>query len=376
MGVEPFFLTSKRLNVLNHPARTCSFMARQGDQRLTLRFGLIGCGEIGRLRAAALKRCATAQLVAVTDIDHRLSETVGARYCSLVEDDWHMMVRRDDIDAVIVSTPPSLHAEMSIEALNAGKHVLCEKPLARNPAECHAMVAAAKTNDRFLATGFNYRFYPSIEKARALLDSGLIGKLDHVRAYTGYSAAEHNHDWLHDSEIMGGGALRDNGIHLIDLTCYFLGEVVEVKGFASNSVWGFKGCEDNGFALLRNSAGKIATLQASWTEWRRYSFRIEIYGTRGCIRTSCFPMLTQVTWSKELAGKTNRRNYFFPMTHICEHVRSYRWVVVQSFQRELNAFCRSVLEEYTEVATGEDGLRAVEIANAVSHHKDNKGVQV
>ena len=343
---------------------------------MALRFGLIGCGEIGRLRAAALKRCATAKLIAVSDIDHRSAETVAVQCGGLVEDDWHMMVRRDDIDAVIVSTPPSLHAEMSIEALNAGKHVLCEKPLARSPGECHEMVTASKENSRFLATGFNYRFYPSIEKARALLDSGLIGKLDHVRAYSGYSAAEHNHNWLHDAEMMGGGALRDNGIHLIDLTCYFLGEVVEIKGFTSNSVWGFKGCEDNGFALLRNTAGKIATLQASWTEWQRYRFRIEIYGSRGCIRTWCFPMLTQVTWSKELGGKTGRQNYFFPMTHIWERLRSYRWVVVQSFVRELNAFARSVGGASTEIATGEDGLRAVEIADAVSHHKDNKGVQL
>jgi predicted dehydrogenase len=230
------------------------------------------------------------------------------------------------------------------------------------------MVTAAKENNRFLATGFNYRFYPSIEKARALLNSGIIGKLDHVRAYSGYSAAEHNHDWLHDAEMMGGGALRDNGIHLIDLACYFLGEVEEIKGFASNSVWGFKGCEDNGFALLRSKAGKIGTLQASWTEWQRYRFRIEIYGNRGCIRSSCFPMLTDVTWSQEPGGRTRRRIHFFPMTHIWERLRSYRWVVVQSFIRELEAFSRAVDGETTAVATGWDGLRAVEIAHEVSQN--------
>jgi len=340
-----------------------------------LRFGLIGCGEIGQLRAAALKQCAPARLVAVTDIDHTSAQTVAAQSGSRVEDDWRTMVRRDDLDAVIVSTPPSLHAEISIEASNRGKHVLCEKPLGRTPAECRSMVKVARENNRFLATGFNYRFYPSIEKAKALMDAGVIGALDHVRAYSGYSAADHNHDWVHDAEIMGGGALRDNGIHLIDLTCYFLGEVAEVKGFASDSVWGFKGCEDNGFALLRSTAGKVATLQASWTEWQRYRFRIEIYGTHGCIQTRCFPMLTQVTWSTAVGGKTKRRSYCFPMTHIWEHVRSYHWVVAQSFVRELKAFSRSVVGASTEVATGEDGLRAVEIADAVSHHRDSEGLQ-
>jgi len=92
------------------------------------------------------------------------------------------------------------------------------------------MIAAAHQSKRLLATGFNYRFDPSILKARELLDSGIIGELDHVRSYTGYSATEHTHTWLHEADTMGGGALRDNGIHRIDLTRYFLGEVASVQG--------------------------------------------------------------------------------------------------------------------------------------------------
>jgi len=335
---------------------------------MAVRFGLIGCGEIGWLRAAAIKGIPSARLVAVNDLDRGLAEALASRYRSLVEDDWRKMLHRDDVDAVIVSTPPSLHAEMSIEALSCGKHVLCEKPLARTPAECLRMVTVARDNNRFLATGFNYRFYPSIEKARELIDAGVIGDIDHIRSYTGYSAADHGHPWLHDAEVMGGGALRDNGIHLIDLTCYFLGEVADVKGFTSNSVWGFKGCEDNGFALLLSRTGQIASLHASWTEWHRYRFQIEVYGKRGCIRASCFPMLTQVISSKEVGGRTSRRLHVFPLTHIWEHLRSYRWVVTQSFVRELYEFSRAISGDVTAVATGEDGLRAVKIADAVSQH--------
>jgi predicted dehydrogenase len=309
----------------------------------------------------------------VNDVDLKRAKAVAAKYGTAVDEDWHALVRRHDLDAVIISTPPSLHAEMSIEALKAGKHVLCEKPLGRTPAECHSMVAAAKMSNRYLATGFNYRFYPSIAKARELLDSGIIGALDHVRAYSGYSAAEHNHDWLHNFEMMGGGALRDNGIHLIDLTRYFLGEVEEVKGFVSNSVWDFKGCEDNGFALLRSPGGRIATLHASWSEWRGYRLLVEIYGTRGCIRAWCFPMLTQVTWCNELGGKTSRRSHLFPMTQIWERLRTYRWVVVQSFIQELQAFRRAIGGDGTAVATGYDGLRAVEIADVVSRDRAVKG---
>src|SRR5690606_28302912 len=129
-------------------------------------------------------------------------------------------------------------------------------PLARTADECRLIVEAAEQSERLLATGFNYRFYPSILKARELLDAGIIGELDHIRSYAGYSARDHGQAWIHDEGIMGGGALRDNGIHLIDLTLYFLGEPVEeVHGFATNRVWRFPGCEDNGFALLRGESG-------------------------------------------------------------------------------------------------------------------------
>jgi predicted dehydrogenase len=255
-------------------------------------------------------------------------------------------------------------------ALQSGKHVLCEKPLARTVEECREMVDAAEKNGRFLATGFNYRFYPSMIKARELLDAGTIGELDHIRSYTGYSAADHDHDWLHDVKVMGGGALRDNGIHLIDLTCHFLGEVADVKGFASNRVWGYEGCEDNGFALLRSSAGKIAALQASWTEWRGYRLLVELYGDKGCIRAFCFPMMTQVYWSLTRGGKLRRKTDFYPKTQLWEKLKSYRWVVAQSFILELDAFARATRGERTPVATGSEGLRAVMVAERVTSNAE------
>lgn len=326
------------------------------------RIGLIGCGEIGALRASAIGHSKAVELLAVSDLDHSRGQQLARRYNCSATADWRQLIDRDDLDAVIVSTPPNLHAEMSIAALNAGKHVLCEKPLARTPEECAAMVQAALQNDRWLATGFNYRFYPSVRKARALLNTGAIGELDHIRSYSGYSAKEHNHDWLHDVQAMGGGALRDNGIHLIDLTQYFLGDVAEVKGFGQENVWKFNGCEDNGFALLKSSRGKIASLQASWTEWKGYRFVIEIYGTLGCIRVSCFPMITQIFSSSKLGDKPRRKSYWFPKVHLMEHLYSYRWIVTQSFVDELNAFARMIDGDKTEIATGLDGLRAVEIA--------------
>jgi predicted dehydrogenase len=333
-----------------------------------VKVGLIGCGAIGKLRAAALKRLDSIDLRIVSDVDVERVREIASKYRAAVEINWRDLVRREDVDMVIVSTPPSLHAEMCIEALNSGKNVLCEKPLARTTDECRQILQVAEKCGRLLATGFNYRFYPSIKRARAVLDSGLIGDLDHIRSYAGYSARDHNNSWLHDWKVMGGGALRDNGVHLIDLTTYFLGEVAEVNGLASNSVWGFEGCEDNGFALLRSTTGRIASLQASWTEWRGYRLLVEIYGTKGCIRASCFPMVTQVIWANERGGSTRRRTHLFPLTQIAEHLFSYRRIVIQSFIEEIQAFCRALHGVPTPLATGRDGMRAIEIADAVSHN--------
>ncbi len=335
-----------------------------------MRWGLIGCGGIGALRAQALRRGSAGSLVAVSDADQVRAQGLASGFGADVARDWEALVKREDIDAVIVSTPPHLHAEMAVAALRAGKHVLCEKPLARTPDEARRMVEAAGVSGCMLATGFNYRFYPSVQKAKALFDSGIIGELDHVRSYAGYSATGHNPAWVHDAAVMGGGAMRDNGIHLIDLTRYFMGDIVEVQGLASNRVWGFDGCEDNGFALLRSTSGRIGTLQASWTEWRGYQLLVEVYGSLGCIRTWCFPMRTQVVWSKTIGGKTKKETHFFPLTMMQEHLRSYRALVVQSFVHEFDAFVRAARGERTSLASGLDGLRALEIAHAVAHAPD------
>ncbi len=332
-----------------------------------MRYGLIGCGGIGALRAQALAATPGAKLTWVSDVDPERAGALAGRHHAAVAPDWRALVERADVDAVIVSTPPNLHADMAIGALEAGKHVLVEKPIARDPLEARSMIAAAAAARRHLGVGFNYRFYPSVVRARALMDSGIIGELDHVRSYAGYSANDHNPPWVHDAAVMGGGALRDNGIHLIDLTRLFLGEVAEVKGFASDHVWGFEHCEDNGFALLRAENGRIASLHASWNEWRGYRLLVEVYGSRGCIRTWCFPMKTEVTWSGERAGRMRTKTDRFLGTMVMEHVKSYRWIVVQSFVAEQREFEAAARGEPSRAATGRDGLKALEVAHAVAH---------
>jgi predicted dehydrogenase len=331
-----------------------------------VRLGLIGCGWAGATRAAAVVRLAGFQLVAVSDADGARAQALAERYRAVAEPRWRSLVQREDLDVVIVSTPPPLHAEMGITALDYGKHVLCEKPLARTPDECRSILEAARRSGRVLGAGFNYRFYPAIARAREILDAGVIGELDHVRSYAGHpGGSEFTHAWVHDAAVMGGGTLMDNGIHLIDLTRYFLGEVAEVKGYATGSVWRFPGCEDNGFGLLRSPSGKVGYLQASWSEWCGYRFAVEVYGTQGCVRASYPPMMTQLVRRAKPGGRTRRRVYLFPQHQVMERLHSYRWTTIQSFTKELTAFAQTIAGQETALALGLDGLKSVEIAHAV-----------
>jgi predicted dehydrogenase len=336
-----------------------------------IRIALIGCGDIGRLRAAALVRSPGFELSLVSDNDRGRAETLATRHGVRFDLDWRNVIAAD-VDAVVVSTPPPLHVQLCVEALQHGKHVLCEKPLARNAQECRQILEAARGAGCQLATGFNYRFYPAVKVVRETIRSGLIGELDHIRSYAGHPGGqEFTHPWVHDVNVMGGGALLDNGIHIIDLTHHFLGEVAEVKGFRTGNVWRFEGCEDNGFALLKNRAGKIATLQASWSEWRGYRFWIEVFGTRGCVRASYPPMFAQVTWRESEETKVRRKNFFFPGFQIAERIRSFEWTIIKSFIEEFAAFAQTIAGKRTEGASGYDGLRAVQIAHAVYESSEN-----
>src|SRR5947207_6949166 len=193
-----------------------------------MQFGLIGAGCIGGLRAQALAKVPGAKLIAVTDVDQqraaRIATPTRARVCKDIAE----MLGLDEIEAVIVSTPPQFHEEAVLAALAAGKHVLCEKPLSNSLDTCRRMLKAAQVSGKTLATGFNHRYFPAIRFLKQTLDDGVIGKLYHVRVFAGHEGlSQFRAPWEYDKVVIGGGALMDVGIHVIDLTAYILGDVRE-----------------------------------------------------------------------------------------------------------------------------------------------------
>lgn len=241
-----------------------------------MRLTIIGCGLIGSKRAAA---AAGHEIVAVCDPNAerraRLAQQTGARAIG----DWREAVAID-ADAVMIATPHDQLAQIALAAVEAGRHVLVEKPAGRRPAEIAPIVAAAKQHKRIVKVGFNHRFHPAIACAKALADEGSIGPLLFIRGRYGHGGRiGYEREWRFEPEISGGGELIDQGSHLIDLSRWFLGELTLAYGNAPTYFWPGR-VDDNCFLALTGEEKRMAWLHASWTEWKNL-FAFEIMGRDG-----------------------------------------------------------------------------------------------
>ncbi len=243
-----------------------------------MRVGIVGCGLIGQRRAVNL---AGARLIHCVDTDAGRARALAAGIVGCTfGTDWRQMLAQPEIEAIIVATPPDVQAEITRAAIRAGKHVLVEKPAARRSDELHELVALAAAADVRVRVGFNHRYHRAFRQARQLVDSGSLGPLLFVRARYGHGGRPGYHtEWRAEPRRAGGGELIDQGVHLIDLARWFLGEFVEVSGSAHTYYWDMP-VEDNGFMLLKTATRQVAFLHASCTEWKNL-FSWELCGRAG-----------------------------------------------------------------------------------------------
>jgi predicted dehydrogenase len=238
---------------------------------------IIGCGLIGQKRAIALSR---AKLVACADVIPDRARSLGEKYNAAFTSDWTEVLRRDDVDIVIVATINSLLAEIAAAALYAGKHVLVEKPAARNVAELNEVIAAEKRSGKLVRVGFNHRYHAAFRKAKEIFDSGVLGDMMFVRARYGHGGRiGYEKEWRANPALSGGGELIDQGVHLIDLARQFLGDFRQVVGRAQTLFWDMP-VDDNAFMILQTAEERTAFLHVSCTEWKNL-FSLEIYGRNG-----------------------------------------------------------------------------------------------
>lgn len=242
------------------------------------RIAIIGCGQIGRTRARNAAGC---EIAVCCDSVLERARGLSAEFPgSVVETDWQRAVARPDVEIVVIATTHNLLAPIAAESARAGKHVLIEKPGATRADELEPVREAALRTGARVRVGFNHRYHRSLQKAREIVDSGAIGPLMFIRGRYGHGGRPgYEREWRANPELSGGGEALDQGVHLIDLARWFLGDFSEITGFTANYFWKMP-VEDNAFFLLRTVEQKIAQLHATWTEWKNL-FSLEIYGADG-----------------------------------------------------------------------------------------------
>jgi predicted dehydrogenase len=245
---------------------------------VSFRVGIVGCGLVGQKRAKALG--AAGRVVACADLDEKRARAVAGGGDARVFTDWGELIDLADVDIVMVATQHDSLAAITLAAIEAGKHVLVEKPAARFPSELEPVIAAAGRRGVKVHVGFNHRYHRAFRKARQIFDSGALGDLMFIRSRYGHGGRiGYDKEWRARPQISGGGELIDQGPHLIDLARWFLGDFTEVQGFAHTYYWDMP-VDDNGFLLLKTAKQQVAFLHASCTEWKNL-FSMEIYGRDG-----------------------------------------------------------------------------------------------
>jgi len=267
-----------------------------------IKWGLIGCGDIARKRVApALRDAPMCELIAVSRARAELAESFardfGARRW---HSDWRELVADEEIDAVYVATPVHLHSEQTIAAAEAGKHVLCEKPMAMDVAECDRMIAACRSNGVKLGIAYYRHFYPVVHRVKELIDSGELGVpiIAQVNAFEWFDPEpSHPRAWLIKTEFSGGGPMFDFGCHRIEVLLNIFGAVRDVKATFANAYF-HREVEDLATAIFQFESGTSATLTVAHSA-REPQDTLDVFCSEGSIHV---PVLNAGTMRVLSAG--------------------------------------------------------------------------
>ena len=252
----------------------------------SLSWGLIGAGDIVRKRVAgALRESPASELVAITRARADLAEATAREFgAPRWYSRWQDLMADRDIQCVYVATPVNLHAEQTIAAAEAGKHVLCEKPMAIDAAQCDRMIAACQANGVRLGIAYYRRFYPVVVRVKSIVRSGEIGEavFAQMNAFEWFDPQpDHPRSWLLDRVRAGGGPMMDFGCHRLEVLVNLFGPVRRATGLTANVIFD-RAVEDTAAGLLHFESGACASLAVTHAV-REAQDTLHVFGTRGSI---------------------------------------------------------------------------------------------
>lgn len=259
--------------------------------------GIIGCGKIAQIRhIPEYTALDDVKIAGFYDVSRERTEALAKEHKGIAYFSYEEMLDNPEIDAVSVCAANHVHAEITIKALEAGKHVLCEKPMAMTPEECRAMVEASKRTGKILMIGHNQRLAKAHGKAKELIEAGTIGNLITFQAVFVHKGPETwsidagKNTWFFDKSKAVMGAMADLGIHKTDLIQYLTGEKVaeatavlttlEKTDASGNRI----GVDDNAFCIYKMRSGIVGTMTAGWTCYGNENNSTVIYGTKGVMK--------------------------------------------------------------------------------------------
>ncbi|MDE5415576.1 Gfo/Idh/MocA family protein [Alkalihalobacterium chitinilyticum] len=335
-----------------------------------IRVGIIGCGSIAKHRhMPEYANNEHTEITAVCDIVEDRAQEFAEKYEAKAYTNYEELLQNADVDAVSVCTPNYLHAPVSIAALQAGKHVLCEKPMATSREDALAMIEAAKQSNKKLMIAHNQRFVPSHQKARQLIENGEAGKIYSFRTAFGHGgpegwSADGTDSWFFKKEQAFIGAMGDLGVHKTDLLRYILGEeFVEVGAFVETSAKQNTDVDDTAVCVLKTESGIIGTLAASWSYVSKEDNSTIIYGENAILRLEDDPVHSLVVQYKngevvkyELGGiQTNESGG-------------------QTNTQVIDQFITAIIEDQEPLVTGEEGLKSLQVVLSALESNETKRI--
>ncbi|MFD1849742.1 Gfo/Idh/MocA family protein [Oceanobacillus bengalensis] len=335
-----------------------------------LRIGVIGCGSIARRRhLPEYANNDKVEIIAVCDSYDVRAKEIAEIYGAKAYTDYHELLLDPDLDAVSVCLPNSFHAPVSIAALNAGKHVLCEKPMATSHEEATQMIDAATKNDKKLMIAHNQRFVSSHRKARELIGNGELGKIYSFRTVFGHGGPEGwsidgRNSWFFEKEKAFIGAMGDLGVHKTDLIRYLLGEeVTEIAAFVETNAKENTNIDDNAVCILKMESGIIGTLAASWSYVSESDNSTIIYGENGIIRLEDDPEHSLIVQYKN--GEVIKYKLDKIQTNDADG---------QHTSHIIDSFINAIIKDTDVPITGSEGLKSLQVILSALESSQQKGI--
>jgi predicted dehydrogenase len=307
----------------------------------SLRFGMVGAGGIAQAYAQAFRDTDIANLVAVADVRAESAEAIAQSIGATAYATHEEMADTENLDAVVVCTPPVTHRNICADLANRGLHVLCEKPLAIDSNSAREMFDAAVQNNVKLTMATKFRYAADVIRAKSIVSSGILGDVIlFENCFTGH--VDMSQRWNSNPEISGGGVLIDNGTHSVDIIRYFLGPVAEVQVVEGRRIQQLD-VEDTVRMFVRTNEGIMGSIDLSWSMNKEQPYYLSIYGSHGTVL---------VGWKESKYRRSNDTDW---VTFGEGHNK------FQAFRGQIENFTRAICGEDKLLVSPEDALASVEV---------------